>query len=716
MTRKPKRERVGRKIIVPISMSFLKKYSILLLLILFAWVAKSQVIFPAAQPVYYKKYFEIKAEYVPSKQMQEENAGFARSGQFDIITGIWNDKLYPAKKSENEQKFILPGRAVVLFTAEDLEEIEPGLKTHPKLQDHIPAIANAEKKKLWLVRQSKLTCNETYNQNIQENKVAYSILNKGYSDLAAALFASKTNAPLLVLPALSSKLNNQAVYATDIFFEFGIDRIATQQTKNKNGSPRSNDDAVAYKLMIKDASGKVLKTYGQTVFVQCERLRKAGWGEQVLHALLTEATYRAGFTSLLHQFAEDKETGNKIKTTTTALRIKTIHDSVPIRLFKLKATAAHYHNAMRTSLSNLETTNDKIKSLGGSAIDFSGATPATTYNNPNISPSMNAAAESAVYGIASLVSLGINSANEKKIRELEQVAYSLKGNFEHARQMELLMVEEYNALAPKIKDAPTVHTNTAFTAQTNTQAIQGNTGSTALQPETFFSEGNTGHAAEASHTYAANTEKDFWDEGLPRAKDRQQETTASIAANTTASPATEESFWENAAATAQVNQPTAQKKPAAMRTSTELANNADELSRDINENASSGKQQLSNGTKNSLDWANQKISANQAVIEAATAGNSQGSNSAIPATGLPKSAGCPQAEAVCNQDLARIKAMGMDATSKDILNAQINCMRSTLQYCSSAMKPQEIAAIKQGIQSAENTLKELGGAPTWNLR
>ena len=322
----------------------IKIYSIIFLCAIFHLANAQSVIFPEVKKGEHKYVIETDEHWQPTAQFKRENPDILTRAVFSISKNkYWNSNAYPAVLCRNNINIMAPGRIFVLFNGDEMPDLDGSEnETHPNGMDFIPLYSD-ESCQSWKLGTKIYSNQGLYNIDIKfqygkflDVQDKYISLNNAYKGAVSRAFGGHKFANYTMLPLASFNLAKEDINAADLFFEFSIDGVwSNVKGKEKEVRGKTYDYGCFYKLAIRDCSGKILKTYGQSVFSSFLCYINF-WSNEVdfQNALFFGCTYSAAIECLLSQYAADNEIKKEIIKRTTALKIQTYSDKSIIKLFK----------------------------------------------------------------------------------------------------------------------------------------------------------------------------------------------------------------------------------------------------------------------------------------------------------------------------------------------------------------------------------------------
>jgi hypothetical protein len=150
--------------------------------------------------------------------------------------------------------------------------------------------------------------------------------------------------------------------------------------------------------------------------------------------------------------------------------------------------------------------------------------------------------------------------------------------------------------------------------------------------------------------------------------------------------------------------------PKPLSTSNDLQQRLKDAESQLNESNANAVSQLRAGSANTIQWANentnqysqQSLQVNPKINQGNNSNSTTKGNSNV---GSSEGDECPQAKSVCDNETAKVKAKGINATQKEILQAQANCYKAYLRCPNLSSKDKE--TFQQGLQNLESVISQL---------
>ncbi len=702
-----------------------KIYSIFFLCAIFHLANAQLVTFPDVKKGEYRYIIETEEHWKPTSQFKRANPDILTRGTFFLSKNkYWNSNSYPAVLCRNNIDIIAPGRIFIMFNGDEMPDLDGSeSEKYPNGMDFIPLYSDEDCMN-WRLGTKIYSNQGLYNIDIKfsgkflDVQDKYISLNNAYKNAVARAFSTHRFSNYTTQPLASFNLAKEEISAADLFFEFSIDGVWTNaKGGGKEIQGETFDYGCFYKLAIRDCSGKILKTYGQSVFSGFLCHQKYFPSEvDFSNAIFFGYTYSAAIECLLSQYAVDNDIKKEIAKRTTALRIQTYSDKSIIQLFKLKSEANHFRHCQMNVIYGLNELDQYIKRLGGQGLDLSNIKMPVNSNPRIISQTQFDKGSSVVAGVAGVTSLIVNQSEKAKIRDFSDEAEKYKATFSRFVESEEKAVAAYNKL---VQAAPTTDVsqigNPGLASGSNSNKDNVSQIAPDADLEHYWDEGNS--AANNSQNRQTNTSQPNY--GSSRQNTQPQEPQSTQYAQPQAPQTTQNApsqerksgtpdFWDDAGAaktntTAKTNQTSTANSLKPISTSSDLQNNFDKADQSLSQSTANSLNKINSVEKGNMAWTNSTFEKYKADLDAAAAkknsekGGKKGSQN-----------GCPQAEACAECDVKQVeKKCSIYSSSSCVKQCQVDCMKKYLEYCPDSFTEDDKKKIQQVISVTENEIRNM---------
>lgn len=403
----------------------------------------------------------IEKEWEPHETFLERNPNFLETKEFnDNVYG--NSKNYPATFCKNDSTIKVKGKVFVLFTSSEMVEESEKMDTLFLTAEAIPNFLNISPNVNANIGDKIYSSEGNYHRkgHWKSKMERYQEEDLTFRNAITKIFKEKGVENYYILPLASNDISTLEIGANDVFFEFYFDDWSNEVTKKKFNF------CTKYKLVIKDCCGNIIKKYGQSIFGNA-KIRKLGLvdldAQSYCYTCLVRATFfmssfEAAMESLINQFTADINVQQKLSKRATKIQ-KQQNFITLIELYKLKSQAKHYQQAQISCLNGIKEINFKIRTLGGSAVDFSELKVPELNSNPLMLPNSsenqkiintNELASNALLTGAALISIASNEIVENKVNHLNDLALALIQNCKIYASRQLEVIQKYNFLLKEV--------------------------------------------------------------------------------------------------------------------------------------------------------------------------------------------------------------------------------------------------------------------------
>lgn len=519
----------------------------------------------------------------------------------------------------------------------------------------------------------------------------YNKLNQDYREQVFRSLSDKYSGDIKVLPIGSQYLNGFRLKIKDFFLELNYD--------GKYRMPAEEDYAYLYTLKVRDCSGKVLRKFGQAVFVT--------ESEQMLKELSFIKITNIAINNLINQFSEAKMEID-ISTRLNSLKIKYVDDSNFIRRFVYMNLANYYHLAQKNIIFQLQAINNRITVLGGTGLDLS------TLNMPinaGADPSANLTGATVVAG-AELAASVINSVNITKLNNLKSAAEEEINTLNHFKYEEQIAVNNYNRLigwrGNNIARTYGNSSNTYSYSNHGSAKKQYTAQKQQVSGNVWDETENTGNHSNRNTRSPNSSSADVWSEN--------NESSSSQSHNHTKRTGNDNVWADNEQSSGSSGQQEQAAYTPLQIASDNVQQEAEQYSNQINQNATQSINQLQATNQANINTMQNTVNS---VSAAETAGGntagSQGSssNQDLMTSDCQKCSNNVKREN--DIDINTYKNKGMNATLEDGLVLKRKCTQRYLDECDQCLSPKDKALFTKIIQDLTNQINQMDATPRVNF-
>lgn len=300
------------------------------LTVLFLATAYAQHKLPEVPAVHIKS-CNIKGTYVPRDDFQTKFPGFNQDGHYvfdkgDVIPspmGLdydgyffldrFDQNEFPAFFVDSDKMLSGFNRVIVQFTTR-----EAGIQFHLDKENYIYNKFDIEYPELY---------------NLKSNsRAAYDQMNALYKSEVRKILEKKGAGKVVFSDLANSAFDTDSLFYDDLVLDFQYVQSNTwMQAKTAAKFPSHS----LYQLVVKDVSGKVLKTFGQAIFFEGEHGKMSR--PKLTEHFVFATTFPIAVTSLLNQFLNEEALCNDIRSA-NAMSLKNVNSNqVYANLLRLKS-------------------------------------------------------------------------------------------------------------------------------------------------------------------------------------------------------------------------------------------------------------------------------------------------------------------------------------------------------------------------------------------
>ncbi len=405
------------------------------------------------------------AKWVPSPEFLASNPRFLATGEYAV-----NPYSFERRKRQNEAQALgysidkFSSATFPAFLTESNEKVTISATVHFGFDDcHIPIPGG----KSIIANYNAGTDFTTYKDepvSIEEFKAANDFVRWTLTDLGHR----KVNGPFVCADINHSLLMDSIGSLKDLFFQFEhVQTVSTTKAFSdyklfvltlpgyftplpyyfgfsalirRHPSEPVIPSYSLYKLHVKDASGKKLKTYSQAIFIEeRHRLRKAAL---YLHILFRQ-TVSVAIGSLVNQFLNDETLFKQIRQHDRSMDSLFVANPDLVPLARLQLRYSSMLNQKKVVYEKMQAIEQKLNSMGApmdaSAIS---ANYHPTYNN-HISSQTNANIDMAGQTALMLISTISNASKKAKINKAQSEFRKLGGQLDVLARSEQQLKNEF---------------------------------------------------------------------------------------------------------------------------------------------------------------------------------------------------------------------------------------------------------------------------------
>ncbi|ACU03266.1 hypothetical protein [Pedobacter heparinus] len=282
-------------------------------------------------PAVHIKSCNIKGTYVPRDDFQKKFPDFNQDGRYvfdkaDVIPspmGLdydgyffldrFDQKEFPAFFANSNNTLNGFNRIIVQFTPR-----ESGVQFHLDRENYIYNRFDIEYPELY---------------NLKSNsRAAYDKMNALYKSEVRKVLEKKGAVKVVFSDLANSAYDTDSLFYDDLVLDFQYVQSNTwMQAKTAAKFPSHS----LYQLVVKDVSGKVLKTYGQAIFFEGEHGKMSR--PKLTEHFVFATTFPVALTSLVNQFLNDETLCNEIKSANALSQKNISSNQVYANLLRLRS-------------------------------------------------------------------------------------------------------------------------------------------------------------------------------------------------------------------------------------------------------------------------------------------------------------------------------------------------------------------------------------------